>query len=75
MRSLFPNLYSDLVPGVAAAGFSLGESFSDVSEKIGRVECTVRRYLCVIFSLRIHLGSELREGSVLVMSFYCLIDI
>ncbi|WP_230151233.1 hypothetical protein [Pseudomonas brassicacearum] len=38
MRNLFPNLYSDLVPGVAAAGFSLGESFSDVSEKIGRVE-------------------------------------
>ncbi|WP_277965034.1 hypothetical protein [Pseudomonas sp. RIT-To-2] len=38
MKNLFPNLYSDLVPGIAAAGFSLGESFSDVSEKVGRVE-------------------------------------
>ncbi|WP_156421687.1 hypothetical protein [Pseudomonas orientalis] len=38
MRNLFPDLYSDIVSGVSAAGFSLGESFSSVSEKIGEVE-------------------------------------
>lgn len=38
MRNLFPDLYSDLVPGMSAAGFSLGESFSNVSEKVGVVE-------------------------------------
>jgi len=38
MRNLFPDLYSDLVPGMSAAGFSLGESFSNVSEKAGEVE-------------------------------------
>ncbi|SHN29681.1 hypothetical protein SAMN05216593_1252 [Pseudomonas asturiensis] len=38
MRNLFPDLYSDLVPGISAAGFSLGESFSNVSEKVGMVE-------------------------------------
>ena len=38
MRNLFPDLCSDLVPGMSAAGFSLGESFSNVSEKVGVVE-------------------------------------
>ena len=38
MINLFPDLYSELVPGMSAAGFSLGESFSNVSEKIGIVE-------------------------------------
>lgn len=38
MRNLFPDLYSDLVPGMSAAGFTLGESFSNVSEKVGKVE-------------------------------------
>ncbi|MDH0302160.1 MULTISPECIES: hypothetical protein [unclassified Pseudomonas] len=38
MRNLFPDLSSDLVPGISAAGFSLGESFSDVSEKVGVVD-------------------------------------
>lgn len=38
MRNLFPDLYSDLVPGMSAAGFSLGESFPNVSEKVGAVE-------------------------------------
>jgi hypothetical protein len=38
MRNLLPNLCSDLVPGVSAAGFSLGESLSDISEKVGLVE-------------------------------------
>ena len=38
MRNLFPDLCSDLVPGISAAGFSLGESFYSVSEKIGVVE-------------------------------------
>ncbi|WP_124356621.1 hypothetical protein [Pseudomonas orientalis] len=38
MRNLFPDLYSDIVPGVSAAGFFLGESFSSVSEKVGDVE-------------------------------------
>ena len=38
MRNLFPDLNSDLAPGISAAGFFLGESFSDVSEKIGEVD-------------------------------------
>ncbi|WP_057416910.1 hypothetical protein [Pseudomonas syringae group genomosp. 3] len=38
MRNLFPDLYPDLVPGRSAAGFSLGESFSDVSDKVGEVD-------------------------------------
>ncbi|WP_460418610.1 hypothetical protein [Pseudomonas sp. microsymbiont 2] len=38
MKSLFPDLSSDLVPGTSAAGFSLGESFSDISEKVGVVD-------------------------------------
>ena len=38
MKNLFPNLESDLVPGIAAAGFSLGESLSDVSKKVEAVE-------------------------------------
>ncbi|MCU0124251.1 hypothetical protein N8H41_09720 [Pseudomonas vlassakiae] len=38
MRNLFPDLSSDLVPGKSAAGFRLGEAFSDVSEKIGEVD-------------------------------------
>lgn len=38
MRNLFPDLYADLIPGVSAAGFSLGESFSNVSEEVGEVE-------------------------------------
>lgn len=38
MRNLFPDLYSDLVPGMSAAGFFLGESFSNVSKKVGIVE-------------------------------------
>ncbi|WP_155738201.1 hypothetical protein [Pseudomonas putida] len=38
MSNLFPDLYSDLVPGTSAAGFSLGETFSDVGNKVGAVE-------------------------------------
>lgn len=38
MRDLFPDLCSELVPGKSAAGFSLGDSFSNVSEKVGAVE-------------------------------------
>ncbi|MBI6669907.1 hypothetical protein B1F73_26315 [Pseudomonas syringae] len=38
MKNLFPDLYSDLVPGMSAAGFSLGESFFNISEKIGVAE-------------------------------------
>lgn len=38
MRNLFPDLYSDLVPGMSAAGFALGESFSNVSKNVGEVD-------------------------------------
>nr|WP_314489743.1 hypothetical protein [uncultured Pseudomonas sp.] len=38
MLSIFPDFYADLVPGKSAAGFTLGESFLDVSKKVGAVE-------------------------------------
>lgn len=38
MKKLLPDLHADLVPGVTAAGFFLGESFVDVGKKIGLVE-------------------------------------
>lgn len=38
MRDLLPHLNSELVPGISAAGFFLGESFSDVSGKVGEVD-------------------------------------
>ncbi|MDD2050679.1 hypothetical protein [Pseudomonas putida] len=69
MRNLFPDLYSDLVPGISAAGFSLGESFSSVSKKVGVVEwygpeVTVRDILLknnswIGVKRRIGFGSEL----------------
>ncbi|QXH53683.1 hypothetical protein KSS94_11425 [Pseudomonas fakonensis] len=37
-EKFFPDLYSDLVPGMSAAGFFLGESFPSVSNKVGAVE-------------------------------------
>lgn len=33
-----PDLSSELIPGKAAAGFSIGESFSGVANKIGKVD-------------------------------------
>jgi hypothetical protein len=38
MIFLLPDLDSDLVPGKAAAGFSLGDSFFEISDKVGQVE-------------------------------------
>jgi len=38
MKKIFPNLGSDLIPGVSAAGFTIGESLADIEEKIGVVE-------------------------------------
>lgn len=36
--NMFPDLESDLIPGKAAAGFTIGEHFADISDQIGRVE-------------------------------------
>ncbi|WDG53561.1 hypothetical protein [Pseudomonas chlororaphis] len=38
MNNLLPDLDSELIPGKSAAGFFLGDSFSYVSDNIGKVE-------------------------------------
>ncbi|WAC45799.1 hypothetical protein OU997_06430 [Pseudomonas sp. SL4(2022)] len=38
MAMLIPNLSAVLIPGISAAGFSLGEDFSSIKEKIGIVD-------------------------------------
>jgi len=38
MRKEFPDLKSDLIPGVGAGGFFIGESLSEVEKKIGNVK-------------------------------------
>jgi len=38
MKKLIPDLDADLVPGVCAAGFTIGESLVDIEAKIGAVE-------------------------------------
>lgn len=35
MAMLIPNLKAALIPGISAAGFSLGEDFSSIQERIG----------------------------------------
>lgn len=38
MKQLIPNLNADLIPGISAAGFTIGESLADIEAKIGPVE-------------------------------------
>ncbi|MDU9388979.1 hypothetical protein [Pseudomonas sp. zfem002] len=38
MAMLVPNLKAVLIPGISAAGFSLGEDFSSIQERIGIVD-------------------------------------
>jgi len=38
MKKSVPNLYSEIIPGSEAAGFSIGESFSDISKRVGTVD-------------------------------------